>query len=259
MTRQSRPVRRLLALLDPLLGRATGRISNVPLRSRPPGGYRLGPRRGRCDGHLVLAEHPECRGTRYRLLRRKDEGLPHYVQVLRDRGYLYGLHWGPRDIRVRDFGTGKSRIMAAKALGLTFDDVPDLSFADGVNAVRLLLPRVWLDATSVPSGLNRCASIGVSSTRGWVSSRAHPSMMGIPTPPMPFGSSRCGTRHRKRRKLSSTSTPIGSRPNTTGWGSNEQLSSPSTEELRVHPAGALACPRPPAKPPKRYPIPVDTS
>src|ERR1700730_17459565 len=25
----------------------------------------------------------------------KDEGLPHYVQVLRDRGYVYGHHWGP--------------------------------------------------------------------------------------------------------------------------------------------------------------------
>jgi phage terminase large subunit len=56
-------------------------------------------------------------------------------------------------IKVRDFSTGKSRIVAAKALGLTFDVVPDLSFADGVNAVRLLLPRCWFDATKCAVGI----------------------------------------------------------------------------------------------------------
>jgi phage terminase large subunit len=83
----------------------------------------------------------------------RDEGLPHYVQVLQDRGYLYGHHWGPHDIRVRDFGTGKSRIVAARALGLTFDVVPDLSFADGISAVRMILPRVWFDGTKCAPGI----------------------------------------------------------------------------------------------------------
>ena len=70
---------------------------------------------------------------------------------------MYGEHWAPHDIRVRDWGTNKSRLEAAKALGLTFEVVPNLEFADGINAVRLLLPRCWFDAT-------KCA-VGVESLR----------------------------------------------------------------------------------------------
>jgi phage terminase large subunit len=91
----------------------------------------------------------------------KDEGLPHYIRVLHERertcGYVYGKHWGPHDIRVRDFGTGKSRLEAAKTLGLRFEVVPNLEFADGVKAVRLLLPRCWFDAA-------RCV-VGIESLR----------------------------------------------------------------------------------------------
>ena len=39
-------------------------------------------------------------------------------------GYVYGQHCAPHDIQVRDFGTGKSRLSAAKQLGLTFRVCP---------------------------------------------------------------------------------------------------------------------------------------
>ena len=35
------------------------------------------------------------------------EGLPFYAGVLKDKGYVYGEHWAPHDIRVRELGTGK--------------------------------------------------------------------------------------------------------------------------------------------------------
>ena len=77
--------------------------------------------------------------------------------MLRERertcGYVYGQHVGPHDIRVRDFGTGKCRIEAAKALGLRVEVVPNLEFVDGVNAMRLLLPRCWFDATKCAVGI----------------------------------------------------------------------------------------------------------
>src|SRR5688572_14659551 len=38
------------------------------------------------------------------------EGFQHYVNVLNQRGYVYGQHWGPHDIMVRELGTGKSRL-----------------------------------------------------------------------------------------------------------------------------------------------------
>ncbi len=87
----------------------------------------------------------------------EEVGLPHYINVVHERrekrGYVYGKHWGPHDIRVRDFGTGKSRMKAAEDLGLKFDVVPDLGFVDGINAVRLLLPRCYFDETACDVGI----------------------------------------------------------------------------------------------------------
>jgi hypothetical protein len=37
------------------------------------------------------------------------EGLEHYADVLKGKGYRYGRHIGPHDIMVRELGTGKTR------------------------------------------------------------------------------------------------------------------------------------------------------
>lgn len=74
------------------------------------------------------------------------EGLPHYVQVLQQRGYVYGQHWAPPDIRVRELGSGKSRLEVAQGLGIKFDVTRDIGLEDGIAAVRMLWPRLWIDA-----------------------------------------------------------------------------------------------------------------
>jgi hypothetical protein len=76
----------------------------------------------------------------------RNEGLPHYVEVLRSRGYLYGTHNGPHDLEVRELGTGKSRREIAYDLGLTFRVVPKLGLEDGIHAAQLLVPRCIFDA-----------------------------------------------------------------------------------------------------------------
>ena len=81
------------------------------------------------------------------------EGLPHYARVLKDRGYVYGQHWAPHDIAVREFSSGKSRLDIAASLGIPFQIVPQLPLDDGVNAVRLLLPRCWFDVQKCEAGL----------------------------------------------------------------------------------------------------------
>lgn len=81
------------------------------------------------------------------------EGLAHYAGVLQRRGYLYGRHIAPHDIRVRELGTGKSRLETAAALGVKFDVAPSLPPADGINAVRLKLPRMWFDAEKCKGGV----------------------------------------------------------------------------------------------------------
>ena len=86
------------------------------------------------------------------------EGLGYYIQKLQDKGYTYGKHYAPHDIVVKELGTGKSRLETAKNLGIKFETVakpdgtlksavPMLSVEDGINAVRMKLPTLWVDRT----------------------------------------------------------------------------------------------------------------
>ena len=85
------------------------------------------------------------------------EGLSHYVGVLNDkrasRGFVYGRHWAPHDIRVKELGTGKGRYETAAGLGIKFDVVRKLPVDDGINAARLLLPRCWFDEEQCRTGI----------------------------------------------------------------------------------------------------------
>ena len=52
------------------------------------------------------------------------EDLPHYAQVLKAKGYVYGKHWAPHDIEVLELTSGRTRrLSAAVAAG---GDVPTL-------------------------------------------------------------------------------------------------------------------------------------
>lgn len=80
-------------------------------------------------------------------------GLDHYAKYLTSRGYVYGDHIGPHDIKVRELGTGKSRLEVAESLGIKFRVAPDVSVADGVQAVRDLIPRCWFDSERCKRGV----------------------------------------------------------------------------------------------------------
>lgn len=73
------------------------------------------------------------------------EGLPHYMNVLRARGYNYGEHYAPHDIRVRELGSGKSRLEIAAELGIEFRIAPNVAIDDGINAVRMRFATLWID------------------------------------------------------------------------------------------------------------------
>ncbi len=78
-------------------------------------------------------------------------GLMH--QHTTGRGFSYGQHIAPHDIRVRELGTGQSRWESAAQLGIRFTLAPALSLADGIDAVRRHLPRCWFDASFCASGV----------------------------------------------------------------------------------------------------------
>ena len=79
------------------------------------------------------------------------ESLEHYVNILQNKsmthGYTYGEHYAPHDIEVRELGTGQSRLEVAKKLGIRFNIAPNISIADGINAVRRRFNTLWIDQT----------------------------------------------------------------------------------------------------------------
>jgi hypothetical protein len=88
-----------------------------------------------------------------------DKGIPQIAGEVRAKPYVYGTHWGPHDIVVRELGTGKSRLEVAREHGLVFKPTPrihgeaGLEVAEGIKAVRLLLARCWFDTEKCARGI----------------------------------------------------------------------------------------------------------
>lgn len=72
-------------------------------------------------------------------------GLEHYVKILQQKDYNYGKHIAPHDIKVMEFGSGLTRLEKAKNLGINFTITPDVGIEDGIEAVRSVLSKVWID------------------------------------------------------------------------------------------------------------------
>ena len=73
------------------------------------------------------------------------QGLDTYVAWLRDNGWDNAVQLLPHDVEVRELGTGKSRKEMLQEAGLEITVVKKLPVADGIQAVRRLLPRCWFD------------------------------------------------------------------------------------------------------------------
>ena len=73
------------------------------------------------------------------------EGLEHYVNYVLSKDYTYGKHIGPHDIKVKEFGSGMTRIEKARQLGIRFEIAPSVSIMDGIESVRSALSKIWID------------------------------------------------------------------------------------------------------------------
>ena len=73
------------------------------------------------------------------------KGIPEYAKELQGKPYFYGEHWAPHDIKVRELGTGKSRLEMAAGLGIHFQEVRNIPIIDGINATRAGFGRLWID------------------------------------------------------------------------------------------------------------------
>lgn len=98
------------------------------------------------DSTVIL--FAQCIGTTCRIIdyyENNKEGLEFYIGVVNSKPYQYSRHVAPHDIRVKEFGSGMTRLDKARELGIKFIVAPDLSIMDGIEAVRSTLPKVWID------------------------------------------------------------------------------------------------------------------
>lgn len=86
------------------------------------------------SGQLLILDHYESAGV----------GLEHYrdkiEEIYKERGWQHGTDWVPHDSKVRELGTGRSRVETMQQLGLAPMLVPNATVQDGINAVRRTLP-----------------------------------------------------------------------------------------------------------------------
>lgn len=83
-------------------------------------------------------------------------GLDHYVGMIEGRAYRqYAMHLLPHDAAVKELGSGLARTETLHRMGLRpWRIVRQHSVADGINAVRLILPHCWFDAERCRKGIH---------------------------------------------------------------------------------------------------------
>jgi phage terminase large subunit len=73
------------------------------------------------------------------------QGVEHYADVLRKRDYRYGQHYVPHDARVREWGSGRTRIEAMMACKLIPTLLVQHTLEDGIDAARRTIPLCRFD------------------------------------------------------------------------------------------------------------------
>jgi hypothetical protein len=81
------------------------------------------------------------------------QGIEHYAAVCASKPWARGWDWVPHDARVRELGTGRTRVETMTKMGLKPRLVPDHKVDDGINAVRLLIPRMWFNTPDTRDGV----------------------------------------------------------------------------------------------------------
>jgi phage terminase large subunit len=82
--------------------------------------------------------------------------LSDYVSELNARGYRstdYTIDFVPHDARASELGTGRTRVETLLALKRKPRVVAAHKVMDGINAARVLFPRIWFDIDRCQAGL----------------------------------------------------------------------------------------------------------
>ncbi len=86
------------------------------------------------------------------------EGMPHYAakikQMAKEKGWTLGYHYLPHDGKVKEWGTGLTRVeQFIKEMGHTVRLVPSHSIDDGINAAREVFGLCLFDEAATQEGM----------------------------------------------------------------------------------------------------------
>lgn len=73
-------------------------------------------------------------------------GLSHYADVIKKKGYVYNIHYAPHDIQVKELGTGLTRLEQMEKLGVRMEIVPKLFIQEGIDLIRGLFNMFYFDS-----------------------------------------------------------------------------------------------------------------
>ena len=65
-----------------------------------------------------------------------------WIGIINEKPYNYGVHSMPHDFKKRDWKDGKSADSTAKNFHFSYELTPDLSRSQGIDAVKIIMPRV---------------------------------------------------------------------------------------------------------------------
>lgn len=85
-------------------------------------------------------------------------GIPEWAGRLRLKPYQYGTIYLPHDAKVKELGTGKSREEIFRLQRFHPRVTPRQAVADGIQAVRTIIPRSWFDREKCKIGLDALRS-----------------------------------------------------------------------------------------------------
>jgi len=90
------------------------------------------------------------------------EGLSHYTGVMFDKNYHYKDIWAPHDIKVKELGSGKTRLARLRELGVRAKVLKRSDVATGIERVRRMFPNLYID-----SSCDKLITVCYSYSRKW--------------------------------------------------------------------------------------------
>jgi len=75
------------------------------------------------------------------------------INEIKGYHYMYGAHFAPHDVKVREYSTGQSRLQIAQDAGISFVVTKQLPIIDGIEAGRVMMRQAYIDKDACAHGL----------------------------------------------------------------------------------------------------------